>query len=79
MFRYAKTSGPKVMKGLVLAFDVWVSDPKSKFLANFAKFQIFILLVEYENTSATKRYFILLLLVIKYTFCKRMVMWKECI
>ena len=49
------------------------------FLANFANFQIFKLLVEYEDTSATQRYFVILLLVVKYTFCKRMVMWKECI
>ena len=27
-FRYAKISGPKGMKGFVLASDVWVSGPK---------------------------------------------------
>ena len=74
-----KKSGPKVKKDFVLAFDVWVSDLKLKFLANFANFQIFKLLVEYEDTSVTQKYFVILLLVVKYTFCKRIVMWKECI
>ena len=27
-FRYAKITGQKVMKGFVLASDLWVSDPK---------------------------------------------------
>ena len=78
-FRYAKISGPKVMNGFVLMFYIWVSDPKLTFSANFAGFFIFKLLVEYEDTSATERYFVKLLLVVKYTSCKRMVMWKECI
>ena len=35
------------------------------------------LLVEYEDTSATERYFLKLLVVGKYTFCERMVLWQE--
>ena len=31
-------SGPKVMKGFILAFDVWVSDPKSEFFGQFCQF-----------------------------------------
>ena len=74
-FRYAKISGPKVMNGFILTFYILVSDPKLTFFANFARFLKFKLLVEYEDTSVTERYFIKLLLVVKYTFCKRMVMW----
>ena len=79
LFRYAKISGLKVMNGFVLTFYIWVSDPKLTFFANFARFWIFKLLVAYEDTSATERYFVKLLLVVKYTFCKRMVLWQECI
>ena len=42
-----------VMKGFILASDIWVSDPKLTF---FAYFRIFKLLVEYEETHATERY-----------------------
>ena len=34
-FRYAKISGPKVIKGYVLASDIWVSDPKMAKLTGF--------------------------------------------
>ena len=79
-FRYAKISGPKVINGFVMTFYIWVSDPKLTFLLPILPdFWIFKLLVEYEDTSATERYFVKVLLVVKYTFCKRMVMWQECI
>ena len=39
----------------------------------FANFWIFKLLVEYEDTPATERYFVKLMQVVRYTFCKRMV------
>ena len=78
-FRYAKLSGPKVMNGFVLTFYIWLSDPTLTFLPILPDFWIFTLLVEYEDTSATERYFVKLLLVVKYTFCKRLVMWQECI
>ena len=77
--RYAKISGPKVMKGFVMASDIWVSDPKIIKIDVFAYFWIIKLLVKYEDTTATERYFLKLLLVAKYTFCERMVMWHECI
>ena len=77
-FRYAKISHPNVMKGFVLASDIWVSDPKmTKIDIFFAYFRIIKLLVEYEDTSATERYLLKLLLVVKYTFCERMVLWQE--
>ena len=63
-------SGPKVTKGFVLASDIWLSDPKLMFFAIFANFQIFKLLVEYEDTCATERYFVKFLLMVKYIFCK---------
>ena len=78
-FRYAKISGPKVMKGLVLAPDIWVSDQKITKIDVFAYFRIIKPLVEYEDTPATERYFLKLLLVVKKTFCERMVLWHECI
>ena len=71
-FRYTKISGQKVIKGFVLVSDIWVSDPKLMF---FAFFRIIKLLVEYEDMHATERYFLKLLLVVKYTFCERMVLW----
>ena len=71
-FRYAKISGPKVMKVFVLASEIWVSDPKMTKIDGFffAYFRIIKLLVEYEDTPATERYFLKLLLVVKYTFCE---------
>ena len=75
-FRYAKLSCPKVIKGSILASDVWMSDPNLMF---FADFRIFKLMVKYEDTSATERYFVKLLSVVRYTICKRMVVWQECI
>ena len=77
--RYAKISGPKVMKGFVLTSDIWVSGPKINKNDVFAYFRIIKLLVDYEDTPATDRYFLKLLLVVKYTFCKRVVMWHDCI
>ena len=77
-FRNAKISGPKVMKGFILASDIWVSDPKmAKIDVFYAYFRIIQFLVEYEDTSATERYFLKLLLVVKYTFCERMVLWHQ--
>ena len=79
-FRYAKISGPKVITGFVLAFDIWVSDQKmTKIDVFFCLFSDIKLLVEYEDTSATERYFLKLLLVVNYTFSERMVLWHECI
>ena len=37
-FQICKKAGPKERKGFVLAFDVWVSDPKSKFFGQFCQF-----------------------------------------
>ena len=34
-FRYVKTSGPKVLNGFILTSEMWVSDPKLTFFANF--------------------------------------------
>ena len=76
---YAKISALKLMKGFVLASDILVSDPKIAKIDVFAYFQIIKLLVEYEDTPATERFFLQLLLVVKYTFCERMVMRHECI
>ena len=78
-FRFAKISGTKVMNACVLTFYIRVSDPKLTFLPILSYFWIFKVLGEYEDTSATERYFVKLLLVVKYTFCKGMVMWQECI
>ena len=74
--RYAKISGPKIIKGSILASDVWLSDPN---LMVFADFGIFKLTVKYEDMPATERYFVKLLFVVRYTICKRMVVWQECI
>ena len=53
------------MKGLVLASDIWMSDP---FLLPFLPIFRFKLLVEYEDcTCATESYLIKLLLMVKYT------------
>ena len=79
-FRYAKITGPKVMKGFVLASDIWISDPKmAKIDVLFAYFRMIKRLVEYEETSATEGYFLKLLLMVKYSVCERMVLWQECI
>ena len=79
-FRYANISDPKVMKGLILASDILVTDPKMAKIDVFLLFfRIIKLLVEYEDTSATERYFPTLLLVVKYTFCEGMVPWHACI
>ena len=43
-YRYVNITDPKVMKGFVLASNIWVFDPK-----------LIILLVEYEGTRATHR------------------------
>ena len=77
--RYTKISGSKVMKGFVLAIDIWVSDPKITKIDFFAYFRIIKLLVEYEDMPATERYFLKLFLVVKYTVCERTVMRHECI
>ena len=66
-FRDAKISGPTVINGFVLSFYIWVSDPKLTFLPELSDFWIFKLLVEYEDTSATERNFVKLLLMVKYT------------
>ena len=77
MFQIYK-SGPKGMKGFVLASGLWVSDPKmTKNDVFFAYFRIIKLLLEYEDTHATERYFLKLLLVVKFTFYERMVLWHE--
>ena len=80
-FRYAKNSGQKVIKGFILASDIWVSDPKMAKIDGvfFVCFRMIKLLVENEDTSATERYFHKLLAVLKYTFCERIVLWQECI
>ena len=54
-------SSLKVMKGFILASDIWVSIPK---LMCFANFLIFKLLVD-EDMHAIERYFFKLLLVVK--------------
>ena len=74
-----KYRGPKVMKGFVLASDIWVSDPKMTKIDVFGLFWIIKLLVEYEDTPATERYFLKLLLMVKYKFCERIVLLHECI
>ena len=78
-FRYVKTSGPKVLNGFILTSETWVSDPKLTFLPIFANFRTFKLLVETEDRLATQRYFVKVLLMVKYTFSKRMVVSHECI
>ena len=78
-FRYVKTSGPKVLKGFILTSEIWVSDAKLTLLPIFANFRTFKLLVENEDTLATQRYFVKLLLMVKYTFSKRMVVSHVCI
>ena len=78
-FRYVKTSGPKVLKGFILTSETWVSDQKLTFLPIFANFRTFKLLVETEDTLATQRYFVKVLLMVKYPFSKRMVVSHECI
>ena len=75
-FRFAKIFSPKVIKGSILASDVWMSNPNLMF---FADFWIFKLMEKYKDTPATERYFAKLLLVVRYTIGKRMVVWKECI
>ena len=77
-FRYARISGQNVITAFILASDIWVSDPK------MAKIDVFLVyfrmikpLVEYEDTSATERYFLKLLVVVKNTFCERMILWQE--
>ena len=58
-FRYAKISGPKVMKGFVFVSDIWVSDPKMTEIEFFLHFfRIIKLLVAYEDTPVTERYFL---------------------
>ena len=75
-FGNAKISGTKVIKGSILASDVWLSDQNLMF---FADFWIFKLMVKYNDTPATERYFVKLFLVVRYTICKRMVVRQECI
>ena len=55
VYRYAKISSPKVMKGLFLASDIGMSDP---FICHFLPIFRFKLLVEYEDTCVTERYFV---------------------
>ena len=43
--RYAKISGPKTMKGFVLASDIWVSNPK------MTKIDIFCLLSDNQTSG----------------------------
>ena len=78
-FRYAKISGSRVMKGFGVASDLWVYVRKMAKIDVFAYFRIIKLLAEYEDTSATQRYFLKKLLVVKYTLCKKMVLWQKCI
>ena len=47
-----------------------VSDPKLTFLPIYANFRTFKLLVETEDTLATQRFFVKLLLMVKYTLSK---------
>ena len=56
------------MKGSILVSDIWVSDPKLMF---FADIRIFKVMVKYEDTPATERYFDKLLLVVRHTICKK--------
>ena len=60
------------MKVSILASDKWGFNPKLTILANF---QIFKLKIQYEVTRATKIYFVRLLLMIKYSYCEKIVWW----
>ena len=65
VFQICKNIWRKSNEGLVLATDIWVSDQKLTF---FAEFRIFKLLVEYKDMHATEKYFVNFLLVVKYAF-----------
>ena len=76
MFQICKNIRPKCNLGVRLCIQYMGVWPK---IDVFANFQIFKLLVEYDDRRTTERYFVKFILVVKYTFCKRMVMWHECL
>ena len=59
--KYTQIKVETGMKASILASDKWAFDPKLSILANF---QIFKLIIQYEVTRATKRYFVRLLLMV---------------